>query len=395
MLPDLSDAAFVLEQHVDQRTALVECLLGTNSSSQASIYLSRQLTTARVLLLGVAVHVALSQPAIAGTMSAAELEDVCNAHQASVQLIRSLTCRVEFQYREHVKGKHNYNTMGSFWYSSKHVRGKYTEHGIDVDYIWRDGITKGVVRQGKDRFMSLRPSSKHNNELDPYVRGLLVIHVPFSFDYRPLNELLKLASRTPQAEWRTIDDKKLAVITLYFDRDKSRPKSWTIDVYFDPDVNYLIRKTVHATVDGVISQKAEVTAYREPEKGIFFPVRVERNIRENGELILTTVAEIQELALNKPLPAGIFDLASPPGILVLDGVKDQRYRVDAHGNVVSKIEPLPHVPPPPDIQSREPLREETKIEPAPFTRWLLPLSLAIVGIALTIGAVRRWKKFSR
>ncbi|MBM4072822.1 MAG: hypothetical protein FJ271_28425 [Planctomycetes bacterium] len=178
----------------------------------------------------------------------------------------------------------------------------------------------------------------------------------------------------------------------------------TVEFWFDPRVNYLIRKHLirglnakeHAKNaakrhQGPFSFSGEivrtVTRFIEHQPGIFFPeaVKTERP-HKKGEVTLSSLAVFSNVKINEPIPDEAFRFRFPPGILVTDHVTKKFGMTDAAGELT--------LPPRDDkgvIATRPGLKSVGAIEPpAPQPReepmvwlrwwWLFPVLVALLVV---------------
>ena len=269
--------------------------------------------------------------------------------------------------------------------------------GNEQDSVWHDSIGQGVLTQkkgGQVTFAAYRMPGeyRHNPRTDAWARGLLVVYLPTTGKELPFEQLLDQATRLTKATWQSVDGRKLVRIDLRFDDPTGKGNDWDLEVYFDPGVNYLVRKAVYKTNQNkAFEREEEVSQFVEPTRGLFFPERIVG--RNNMNAQNTTV--LSEIRINEPLPPDIFRLRFPHNVLMTDSVRNTRYRIDSAGRRISAETPMSVglLPPPPVGDDPETPRGETTEEPKSRTRWILPISLIILFIGLAAAYVRhRWRR---
>ncbi len=168
-----------------------------------------------------------------------------------------------------------------------------------------------------------------------------------------------------------------------------------LQFWFDPQVNFLVRKrTVTAKNQPTeIRSEGTVTRFKEALPGIFFPEVVEVRQYVGGRLASEQTFNFKDIRVNQSIPADIFSLRLPAGTDVTDTVLGKRYTVDANGNPVGPMQDLIRMAsaPPPGVAPRT----ETREEPRPLTRWILPASVLLLVVAGLIWSVRKWKQATR
>lgn len=171
---------------------------------------------------------------------------------------------------------------------------------------------------------------------------------------------------------------------------RDNPSPWEISIYFDPQVNYLVRKTIYATSTdrGRFLREDEVLQFKECGPGLFFPERVVCRTSLNGILDFQCQTTISDIRLNEALPEGTFALSFRTGIRLTDTVENVRYRIDTRGMPISIKEPLPKTTPPPPLGDDPEFTGETEREPRTLAQWLVITSLCLLGMATVAASLR-------
>lgn len=331
------------------------------------------------------------------------LDFVTQAHRASRELIHTTSCRVEFQVA--IKNSRSNSTIrqscsGKYWSSVDAIRLEVSDQNSnnplgdlreDLDYCWKDSVRKLVHRKSDSAGKQLVGAGRDGYEnrylhrCDAWARGLLVLNVPGTINCLPFERLVEKATRLKRAEWKTVEGNKLAMIELVIPQANSPADSWDVQFYFDPNVNYLVRKEVYSL--GSYVREQEVVQFKESAPGLFFPEQVSGRSKDS-----TSSTLLSEIRVNQPLPAGVFNFRYPHGVYLSDGIKGVSYRVDIEGNPISAATPHARGPLPPrsDAESST-LRTETEEEPRSLTRWILPFALVILASAGVVAVIRRWR----
>jgi hypothetical protein len=208
----------------------------------------------------------------------------------------------------------------------------------------------------------------------------------------------------PQANWLTLDElldsphsletvvykgneagKDLVYIDLI--HEKARQEIW-----LDPAANYLACRVVtHAFLPPGSPSKeslgeAIVTRFKEVQPAIYFPKSVEVRHLSEGNVVpsVTTMNVFYDLHVNQPISDEFFHPRFPLGIEVVDSINDRVLLVQPNGDLkqipgktLSKVAPL-------QIGTES----QTLDEPVPWTTWLIPLSLLVLGAAAGILVYR-------
>jgi hypothetical protein len=340
------------------------------------------------------------QPLVAQPDAGTELLNfVRDAHRASRDSIRTCSCRVEFNgtlVRPGSGATSNEHCAGQFWYSADAARGKVSEHGKEVDYVLKNSIRSAVTRvkeEGGTTVSAVREvvPRRYLGRCDAFSKAFLVLNLPNTTESIPFEDLVDSASRFKSAKWEVNDGQRCAVIHLIFEPGNDRQKKWDVKIYFDPSVNYLVRRASYIS-SANYHRDDQVTKFEECSPGIFFPVALAGRSGLDGKPNFTHRTQITEIKVNQPLPKDIFTFRWPNGVYLFDKVRGSSYRVNADGVAVSSeipIEKIPVIPPP---AAGEELQQETTEEPRRAGWWILPVSGALVGVAVVVAFLRRFKR---
>lgn len=357
----------------------------------------------KVVLLSVAFHGCLAVAASDAGQPASgrELLDfVRDAHRASREQIRTAYCRVEFKatfQTDQAKSPVTQSCSAKYWFSRDAIRVQVSDSNEgDTDYLWKDSVRKSVVKRQTNGQPVVGAGlgtfpSRFLHRGDAFARGLLALHLPGTVHYVPFEQLLEQATRVKKVERKSIDDREMIVVALAVEMTvRERVGVWDVEIHFDPGVNHLVRKTIY-TIGG-LRHEDEVVRFKECAPGLFFPERVVRNSTEDGKPYGGSTTEFFDIRVNQPLPADIFQFRYPHGVMLTDTIRNTRYQVDSEGNPISKETAMGRGPPPPPLGEAAPRPgTESLEEPRSFTRWILPVSLGILGLAAGAAVLRRWR----
>lgn len=166
-----------------------------------------------------------------------------------------------------------------------------------------------------------------------------------------------------------------------------------LELWFDPKVNYLVRKSEMVPVgDPTIQLRHEVLTFSEPSPGVFVPVTVEHRAFKKGPLRATVQTVLSELKVNNPSTKAALRIPGIAGLECIDLTRDIKYKIDADGNRAgpeSKVEVLRGAPP---VMPAPPVLPANVVQSQPSTSWwvwLLIVSAVIVVAGLALAIVRR------
>ncbi len=239
-------------------------------------------------------------------------------------------------------------------------------------------------------------SNDYGTRGDPYRQGLLVLTPPM--DIRPLTikELVERATIGQTISRKTVDGRMLVAMTLKFppkaedDSAKSNAHGFTMEIYFDPSVNYLVRKATYAQKNQAPWVVYEVQEFKELKPGIFFPVRAIATHFDHGTEIDHFECSMTNIQINEPIPDEIFELTYPEGETMLDSLTGTSYKINAFGDPIT--EPVAHAANPPAMKTLtlgEKTDSSTMEAPTSWYFYILPLSLLILGLAFALHYFRK------
>jgi hypothetical protein len=282
--------------------------------------------------------------------------------------------------------------------------GQYWRSGSVFRYKWGQGKQSGdvVVKDGREEGIFLLPDRKGvlrgegsisvgdgmaGPRADPWLQSLFTFlgdtKKPGRYTF---DEMLSLPSgvRAVSCERRLEGGRELVLV-------KTRWEKSTTEFWFDPSVNYLIRK-LSTTIPGKRTDvyTTEVIRFREPASGIYFPEQVKVVSSSDNRHVATETFTFTDIEINRPLPPTFFEMRFPPGTPIRDQLKGTTYVAGEDGRPVGEATLSPSPPPPPAIPAVEP-RAETKEEPRSWSWVILPASLSVLALAVCLYAVQRWR----
>lgn len=378
-------------------------LKGTNAKnpfwSQGTMITKVHISLAFCIILGT-VQSLFAQP----TNGKELVNYIRDLHKASRESIRECICRVEVTYKKLMPDEPLRTATGRYWRSGDIVRIKGVSlNGDENDMLVKDSLVRSVTQNRLSNGSRVAGASlssatgASHSDCDAWKFGLLSINVPSTIDYVPFEKLLELSSRVNRAERRNIKGKTCIVVELAFDVADARSSSWTLEIHFDPNVNYLVRRVIHETKvsKSRIRREAEVLQFKEATPSVFFPEKYEGWYDVDGKRGGVYNATFSEIHINKPLPADAFRFTFPEGVEIADLIRKVSYKVDAQGRAISKEKAMASVPPPSAAKGRADESEfhtETKEMPSSLTRWILPASTFLLALAIVGGLVRRRRR---
>lgn len=324
------------------------------------------------------------------------IDFVRDAHRASRDKIRTCSCQIYFKMTGKNKDWEQWS-RGRFWGTPDALRARISDQsGAEIDYVWKDSVRNVVMRRPNDNKANAtanRQDYTHRHQIpcDPWTRALLVLERPDTKNNVNFEELLEKPTRIAGAERIEANGKEQIVVTLHFDGrpEKGAPwnTSWKMQVFFDPAVNYLVRKVIYSAEERNFSRGEDVVQFKEMASGIFFPERTTGWCLDRGKPYSESVTEISDIRINQAIPADVFTSAYPPGAVVVDTIKGSRYTVDAAGNPISKQTALGRGAPQQGTTQSKGVETTEETSNAP---WILVLSLTILAAVGIAFLLHRW-----
>ncbi|HET6575346.1 MAG TPA: hypothetical protein VFG68_17195 [Fimbriiglobus sp.] len=176
--------------------------------------------------------------------------------------------------------------------------------------------------------------------------------------------------------------------------------SGRLEFWFDPKVNYLVRKSVMVPAgDSSYRWEHEVVEFTEVRPAVFVPTTVEHHCSIGGELQTVVRTVLSELKVNHPMPKVALRIPGIAGMECIDLDRDVKFNVDADGNRVGPETPVKvahHIalkPDDPDKRSRRPVEYYSSPlpsrTPTPWWVWVLAVSVCVLLAGVGLAVVRR------
>jgi hypothetical protein len=311
------------------------------------------------------------------------LETVRAGNLASLQSLHTFSCRIT---ATDASAKGSTSLSGDYSRGPEGVRTRYHRDQHFHDVLFKDQRLTQFTRQsaskgrGKARADIRHASNPAVGDCDVWLLGLLAFRGPDSGTVVSFDELLNTPHQLHQV--RRVVEAGRELVYVELEHSTSHRKFW-----FDPAVNYLVRKLVGTTKGQPTEFRSvlEVTRFKELEPGLFFPERVEARYFYNGDNPLSNnVVVFADVRVNRPLPPETFQLRLPAGTTVTDNLQGKVYDVNEDGKPVGPVRSL-FTATSSGITPRAPTLEE----PASTTSWILPASLGVLLVAVILWVRRR------
>src|SRR5579883_940722 len=197
------------------------------------------------------------------------VDSVKQAHRASVESIRTLSCRTRVVYEPKLPTG---DEQGEYWRDGDVVRCKHTsDAGRTGDVLVRDGrrlstdkIPPATLGQGgPTKSTGTITDTNKFMSCDPWLLGLIMF--PGKSKYLVSFDVF-LAEADKVNSAKRVDDKGRPLVVLDVAHSRGR-----FEIFFDPGVNYLVRRRVlwSPTIPGLILSDQEVVEFQEGAPGIF------------------------------------------------------------------------------------------------------------------------------
>ncbi|VTS07620.1 unnamed protein product [Tuwongella immobilis] len=338
----------------------------------------------------------------AGEVQDAEWNEILAEHRQSRDLLQFCSCKIALRIsvtQADPSTPRVIQSTGEYWHSRDALRLKTLLDGEKLDLIWENGLERTLrSRQidGKNQYAATISGSsrRYHDRLDVFGRALLVVNVPGTSTFLPLEDLVTEAERV-EKRWSTEQNgTKQTTIRLKMKQGNGESEQWRVDVTLDSQINQLIRHVSYyyggsSPEKSMFRRDETVEKTVELKKGVLFPTEISGS-SGGGEQIgynpkKTTISDIK---LDRRFSKQDFVMRYPAGILMTDSLQGTSYKIDETGKPISKPVTLGEVPPPPSAEStrRDVLMvsQEGESSSISFIVILISIGVILVGIILRI-----------
>lgn len=324
-------------------------------------------------------------------------EELCIRNKAQVDLIQTLHCRVVKESNLTFSNGKTSSTKreGEFWFVPGQVKAKISDAKFNQEYTWKNSVLKGfstTFEPGTNKPLYSAQSSstptRHFSIQDPFIVGLLVVNPPESVNGTPLSQILNQSVIVKKIEKITEAEGTYILLTLNFkpNGEIGRKDDWTVDLYFDPSVNYLIKKAVYTHNKTGFRRIEEVASFKEHANGVFFPESILNRAFNGTRLVRSTVTKFTNVKINDEISSDIFNIPYQHGVLFFDNINRTTYHIDEYGAPVT--EPIQQgrkeIPPPSDNTINSVVKYPTQSETISYTWWIFPISSLLALLCLIL-----------
>jgi hypothetical protein len=225
---------------------------------------------------------------------------------------------------------------------------------------------------------------------------LLALPVPASLDRVPLEDLLSM-SRSISAKRISVKGRDEIQLSMEIDRTASNPHVkgtiWTLEVYLDPSVNFLVRNIVYRCDNsrGQYVRFDEVIKFKESLPGLYFPEVIKGTDELNGKSDFEYTLTVFDTVVNRTISKEQFQLRFIDGTSFLDRDRGVVYTIDSQGRRTTPEKPFRRPIPPPTASqiSVDQSQSETETEPAGYARWVLLVSAMLTFFGVGVRALMK------
>lgn len=322
-----------------------------------------------------------------------------DGNRAAILSIRSMECRYERvpwagTTLEQANKHFALYRPGEFWSSGDSYRlVKPHYDGVTDEYVVRDGMgfflrSGASLRNPILSFQSLRPVDGVGGEIWEW---LLFSHWAQTLvSFHPFHEILARPHSIHKAELLPAPANEIYV--------KLAHANGQLEFWFDPRVNYLIRKSVMVPAAGTaVRWENAVVEFAEPAPSVFVPTIIEHRNLVDGSLKAVLRTILSEVKLNQPMGKNALRLPGIDGMECIDNDRDVKFKVDADGNRIgpespvriARISPPSTTGSPPLSSVIHPLPGRP---PTPMWVWVLVVSVLVLLSGGILAVLRRRKR---
>ncbi len=337
----------------------------------------------------------LALPALGGEDRHRLLATARDGNRAAILSITSMECSYERRPWANTTfeqaGKDFSLSPGRFWRTGDTYRLlKPMGDGTTLDYVVRKGIGFYLRKGGPLPHPKLtseppRPVDGVGGEMWQY---LLFSHWgPNAPSFYPFHELLQ----RPHVI-HTVERLPPPANDIHVELSHSGGR---LEFWFDPKVNYLIRKSVMVPAAGpTFRWEDEVVEFAELAPAVFVPTTVEHRCSVKGTLRSVVRTVLSGLKVNHRMAESALRLPGIAGMECIDLTRDMAFKVDADGRRVGPESPVKVfriAPNGPEQRLTGPISwpPEPSRPPTPWWVWLLIASVLLLVVAVVLAILRR------
>jgi hypothetical protein len=315
-------------------------------------------------------------------------------HRSARESIRTFSATVTDEVTQPQKQVH---TKGKYWRSLDVARAQQQHSGSSFeDYLLKGSEVRQVGRHrrknGGQYYAAVRrPRTEMFCGFDPWLLMHLEFGGPGGRVHMDYDQFLDSAKERPRVSRDTAGGRESVRVEMSYDLPNGGESRVTI--WHDVGRSYLVWKGTSTSSDESLRNEVEIVEFLESAPGVVFPVkRVVRSFR-GSDLIGESTTTLSDVRINEPIPKDVFRLPTvPAGTILQDYVEGKQYPIDEDWRPAGPAKPLTRmvVANPSDKDDAGYTSPSTE-EPASWTRWLLPGSLAILGLAGGFSLYRRYR----
>ena len=332
----------------------------------------------------------LADAPLARSETAEEVADALRAgNRSALKSIRTLHLKMRM---ETSMGKATSSTEVECWRRGEEVRQKESAKREATDR-WRLGgkhasvSTRTEANGSKRAGAVIQPAATEPGPRDVWEAALCIMPCP----QLSLEALLAGEHTLKHAFYEGSGTARVGRLEIEL------PKGIRLLITVDPSVNHMVRKVEYSQTLGsgktryVLECVREATEFAEAAPGIFFPMKVVTRHQYNGKESARSTAAFSEVAVNVPVPPGVFAIRFPAGTRVTDMIAGNTYTVDGAGHPTAAPVKLGVAP---NVAATDPTEAiPPTMEPLPWS-WQWPTALAC-GILAAGGAAWSWFRWRR
>jgi hypothetical protein len=317
------------------------------------------------------------------------LRTVREANRAAIQSIRELYCRVTVASTPALQS--DVARCGEFWITRTAFRSRMGgPHGSVIDTLVRGSRCTVIADGPKQQYVGI-------SAVDGVWETCEVLHTALLTHADPKGRLFTfdelVQGRCEVLRVQRVNEGGQELIFVELLHAMNRIKLW-----FDPRVNYLVRKRVASPsprqletirADPKARGEVEVVRFAEVAPAVYFPEEVQERAYKGDRCDHTAVVTFSDLRVNQPFPPDALRQHFRPGTVVSDSILMKKYPADEFGNRNGPARPLDLSPPGPVHSLDVPLLPSGKKEPRSLALWIILASLAVLMLGAALWYVRR------